>query len=45
LRQIDPDLGNLKDMTTKLADETGFDILIHCQDFFVFAVSAKRKKG
>ena len=31
---IDPDLTTLKDMTTEVADETGFKILTHRLDFF-----------
>jgi len=31
---VDPDLGSLKNMTVKVADETGFVILTHRLDFF-----------
>jgi Fur family peroxide stress response transcriptional regulator len=42
---IDPDLGSLKDVTAKVADETGFDILTHRLDFFGICSDCKREKG
>jgi Fur family peroxide stress response transcriptional regulator len=41
---IDPDLESFKDMTAKVADETGFDILAHRLDFFGICSECKREK-
>ena len=41
---IDPNLGSLKDMTTEVADETGFDILSHRLDFFGICVDCKKEQ-
>jgi Fur family peroxide stress response transcriptional regulator len=41
---IDPDLGSLEDMTAKVADETGFDVLTHRLDFFGVCSECKKEK-
>ena len=41
---IDPDLVTLKDMTTEIADETGFQILAHRLDFFGICQDCLNKK-
>ena len=41
---IDPDLGSLEDMTSKVADETGFDVLTHRLDFFGICSECKKEK-
>ena len=41
---IDPDLGSLKEMTAKVADETGFDILTHRLDFFGICGDCKKEQ-
>jgi Fur family peroxide stress response transcriptional regulator len=41
---IDPDLGSLKDMTARVADETGFDILAHRLDFFGICSECKKEE-
>lgn len=41
---IDPELVTLKDMTTEVADETGFKILTHRLDFFGICDDCMNKK-
>jgi Fur family transcriptional regulator, peroxide stress response regulator len=41
---IDPDLGSLKDMTAKVANETGFDIMTHRLDFFGICGDCKKEQ-
>ena len=41
---IDPDLGSLKDITAKAADQTGFDILSHRLDFFGICGDCKKEQ-
>jgi Fur family peroxide stress response transcriptional regulator len=40
---IDPDLRSLKDITSEVVDETGFDILSHRLDFFGICGDCKRE--
>ncbi|WP_373500939.1 Fur family transcriptional regulator [Desulfococcus sp.] len=41
---IDPDLATLKDMTTEVAEETGFRILTHRLDFFGICLECMEKE-
>jgi len=41
---IDPDLATLKDMTTEVAEETGFRILTHRLDFFGICLECIEKE-
>jgi Fur family transcriptional regulator, peroxide stress response regulator len=41
---VDSDLESLKDITRKVGDETGFDILSHRLDFFGICGDCKRKE-